>query len=546
LFDSLEAHFHRHRAAYLWTFVGLAVVLGLTQFNYKVSEANDDSMYLEDAFNFSRDFFGYYTANAPFYSMFLSLFVRLAGFDLVVLKGTGFLFMVLHLYFLYRAFEKRIPYLVLFFVLYFTAVNHYMLYYASITFAEQFFLMQQGLFFWLFFRAWDGIDKPQGFGRMVLHWLPAGLCLFVLTMSRNVAIGIVFPVMAFLLFRKRFLHTAAFATAFLAFRMPFELLRKVIWGEQNQYANQVTKLIRWKDPYDPGKGMEDFAGFVDRFTGNYGLYVCKRFYQIMGFLGENDYVIRPGLGFIFFVLMAVGVAYLIRRKNDVLWFVFLYAGALTGITFIVMQTRWDQLRFILVFVPLILVFFLSVFYYLTRKKGGGLQGLYLSIVVLLTVSVTVSSLRQSAANLPVVRENLKGNAFYGYTPDWQNYLLMSRWCADSLPATAYVACRKAPMSFIYGGGKRFFPVYQADQNDPDSVMALFEREKVTHFILASLRRNPGRNDGYIINTVHRLVQPAVQKYPDRFSLVKKIGETEPAYLYEIRPAQGGGTRRERN
>jgi hypothetical protein len=280
--------------------------------------------------------------------------------------------------------------------------------------------------------------------------------------------------------------------------------------------------------------MEDFAGFVDRFTGNYGLYISKRFYQILGFLSENDYVIRPGLGFIFFVLAAVALVRLYRKKNPVQWFVFLYVGALAGITFIVMQTRWDQLRFILVFTPLILLFFFGVYHSMLAGRSRTAQAVFLALLVLVLASVTLSSLRQSASNIPVVRENIRGNAFYGYTPDWQHYLMMSRWCADSLPKEAFVACRKAPMSFIYGRGKPFFPVYQADQNHPDSVMALFERENVTHIILASLRRNPAKSDGYIINTMHRLMQPAFDKYPQRFELVKQIGETEPAYLYRIR------------
>ncbi len=69
---------------------------------------------------------------------------------------------------------------------------------------------------------------------------------------------------------------------------------------------------------------------------------------------------------------------------------------------------------------------------------------------------------------------------------------------------------------------------------PDTVLALFRDNKVTHVMLGSLRRNPNKVDGYIINTLHRMLQPVAQKYPEKVRLVKQIGDTEPAYLYEIR------------
>lgn len=56
-----------------------------------------------------------------------------------------------------------------------------------------------------------------------------------------------------------------------------------------------------------------------------------------------------------------------------------------------------------------------------------------------------------------------GDIYYGYTEDWTNFLKLSRYCGDSLPETAYVVSRKAPMSFIYSNGKSFtlFILYQA-------------------------------------------------------------------------------------
>jgi len=128
---------------------------------------------------------------------------------------------------------------------------------------------------------------------------------------------------------------------------------------------------------------------------------------------------------------------------------------------------------------------------------------------------------------------MAGDLYYGYTPDWVNYLKMSRYCGDSLSANSLVACRKAPMSFVYGRGRKFYGIYSVISSDPDTVLNFFKRENVTHVILASLRRDPKREDGNVINTIHRMIAPIDQKYPGKLVMIKQIGDAEPAYLYRI-------------
>ncbi len=103
-----------------------------------------------------------------------------------------------------------------------------------------------------------------------------------------------------------------------------------------------------------------------------------------------------------------------------------------------------------------------------------------------------------------------------------------------------MACRKAPMSFVYGKGKKFFPIYSVikrdsltDQSNPDSVLAFFDKQKVTHVMVASLRIDPTKNTGQIINTVHNIIQPIMEKYPNKLKLIHTEGMTEQCYLFEI-------------
>ncbi len=168
------------------------------------------------------------------------------------------------------------------------------------------------------------------------------------------------------------------------------------------------------------------------------------------------------------------------------------------------------------------------------------RGIYMVLTGIICISIMLSSFKRGGKNLPIVKKNLAGDMYYGYTPDWQNFLKCSKWCADSLPANTLVASRKAPMSFVYSKGKKFFPIYSVikkdsltNQSNPDSALAFFKNAGVTHIMLGSLRIDPNVNSGQIINTVHNIVQPIMQKYPDKLKLIHTEGFSEQSYLLEI-------------
>jgi hypothetical protein len=114
--------------------------------------------------------------------------------------------------------------------------------------------------------------------------------------------------------------------------------------------------------------------------------------------------------------------------------------------------------------PVLLIAIFYALYTFTNREGIG-PSLYIVIALLMTGSVCISSFKRGFANIPIVQKNLKGDKYFGYTPDWRNFLKCSEWCADSLPKESLVASRKAPMSFVYGKGKKFFPVYSVVKKD---------------------------------------------------------------------------------
>jgi hypothetical protein len=260
-------------------------------------------------------------------------------------------------------------------------------------------------------------------------------------------------------------------------------------------------------------------------------------------LGWRDELNIETYGLIAFITIAIaflGFWFLVKQKNKVVVMFAMFACAQAILSFVILQARWDQPRIVLVCMPILLILMLYAFYHLTVKPGFG-QTIYSAICILIIGSVLMSSFKRGSKNLPIVLKNLKGDTYYGYTPDWQNFLKCSAWCADSLSKESLVASRKAPMSFVYGKGKKFFPIYSVikkdsitEQSNPDSALAYFQKNKVTHVMLGSLRVDPNNAGAGIINTVHNIFAPIAQKYPQKLKLVHTQGDFEETSVYEIK------------
>jgi hypothetical protein len=538
--------------------LALSLFLAIISFNARVSEAHDDSLYIEAAYKYIHEFPNYYyTANAPMYPMFLALLTLIFGTNLIVFKIFSLIFFITGAIFYYKALDKKVPEILKYFVFTFICINHLMLYYSSQTFSEAFYMLIQAIFFYFFCKYHFGEDPiSDNIKRDWKRWVLLGFLMMLLTLAKNILLFGIAAIALFYFLRKEYKKLVIAMASFAIFKILYETIKNAIWGESAiQYKSQTNILLN-KDPYDAAKGQEDLAGFFGRFTDNICLYLGKRFSQILGFLDErytgykfieqNGETVAKMDGKIIFLALIVlfltffGLYRAIKNRQSIIAFLLLFAGTICFGTFFVLQARWDQPRFVLVHMPALLLG-ISYGLYDLLKKDNFNQRIFIAFLVLITGSMLISSFIRGMKNIPIVTKNLNGDIYYGYTPDWQNYLKLSAWCADSLPQTSLIACRKAPMSFVYGKGKHFFPIYSViakdpntNQSNPDSALAFFKRNKVTHILLASLRIDPARNTGEIINTVHHIAVPIEQKYPGKLRLVKTIGTDESASLFEIK------------
>ncbi|HRG01995.1 MAG TPA: hypothetical protein PKZ75_12835 [Bacteroidia bacterium] len=539
VFEKIEVWGANNEKKLLFLFLGLSLLFSFMLFNARISEAHDDALYLEGGWRYVNEFPNYfYTQNAPLYVLFLGLLTKLFGFKLLVFKLFNVVFSFFAVFFFFKAFYKRIPFVVFIPVMIFVSCNHLIQYYASMTFTEAFYLFLQALFFYWFFKLHDALHtEPNGMKHIKL-WLMVGLFTFLIATCKSVAIVAVPVLIVFFLLAKQWKNAGLALGAYLIFKIPYELIVKLIWGSQNQFSGQ-SKILLLKDPYDKSLGNEDLSGFVTRFFDNCNLYLSKRFFQLLGLRNEDSVEVFGLLAFIVIVVLLIALFQVYKQKNMPLVFFGLFTGAELLLSFVILQARWDQPRIVLICMPIMLMLMYQLFYNSVKTSGMG-QSIYMVIIGIISISVILSSFKRGSENLPIVKKNLAGNIYYGYTPDWQNFLKCSEWCADSLPQNTLVASRKAPMSFVYGKGKKFFPIYSVitkdsltQQSQPDSALAFFASKGVTHIMVGSLRINPKVNSGQVINTVHNIVQPILQKYPNKLKLVHTEGLSEQSYVFEI-------------
>ncbi len=535
LLDRLNNWFEKNDKKVFYTLLFLSTLFSLLLFDSKVSDGGDDSSYIERAWSFIHEGkFPYF--QGPGYPLALSFFVKMFGLNVIALKFFSVACQFGFVWVTYLTFRKRIPYVVLFALISFISFNNFIQYYASQTFTESFFLFLQSICLYVTFKIIDAINNDssliKGFQENYGKWLLFGFMFVLLAISKSIGFVAVGGVVLYFLFTRNYKQIVYAIVMFLAFRFLYQIITTAEFGSNT--SNQLEMMLR-KQLYKPQGGHEDFSGMIDRFFNNFDTYISLHIYRILNPVYKHDYAITdivPPLAYITTVVLAV-FTFLSYKKNKFIFFSSIYLISLCGGIFLGVQAQNMQDRLIIIAMPLI---FLVLFYgmYELVKKYSMLQTVFIlfaSIMLLVTIGKSTVLAKQNATAL---KKNLGGDVYYGFTPDWENFLKMSKYCADSLPDSENVLSRKPSMSFIYGNGKKFIGQWDSPENpNADSVLMGWQKQNVKYVILPNLRMNPKKNNGKIINNIHRMILPVYQKYRDKIRLVKTIGTIEKCELYEI-------------
>jgi hypothetical protein len=151
--------------------------------------------------------------------------------------------------------------------------------------------------------------------------------------------------------------------------------------------------------------------------------------------------------------------------------------------------------------------------------------LMLLALVGLILANSISTKQAIDQNIPILKANLAGNEFAGFTEDWTNYIRSARWIKTNLPTeTTGVICRKPELFLLYAGDYNLYGIYKIDQTNPDSIVAKWKILKMTHLLYDNFQWS---------STLRRYVQPVADKYPKMFELVHQEGKQLPSYIFRL-------------
>ena len=448
LLSKMDSFFARYEKYILWLSLCIGAVMSILMFDCKVSLSGDDCDYIVNAQSFITNF-TYPAGRGALYPIIISPFL-INGINLILLKSLSAIFILLSLWLTYKSFYDKIPSSVLMPALLIISICPYIFFYASYTYSEPFFMLTQSLFIYLFLKYFYN-NQQQPLLNIIKDWrkfLFLGLCMLAMGLTRTIGFAVIGVVILYFCFQKQWKNLIYTIASFVFVFAMFSIIKNLVWPESGA-AYDINNYLA-KNFYNVEQGMEDFPGFVNRLIINSNVYLSGFFYQFIGILPTSDIPLDGSLALSIFTYVLFLVCIIILfYKNKPLFFTGLYVGVLNFASFILLQTIWAQDRLIMIYYPLMLIFILGGLYYLVKNKK--LTWFFPIILISLFIGTSIHTKDKIVKNIPVLQQNILGNDLYGLTPDWENFIKMSRWANDNLDKNAVIASRKPSISYAYAG-----------------------------------------------------------------------------------------------
>ncbi|MBN1990594.1 MAG: hypothetical protein JW783_14415 [Bacteroidales bacterium] len=509
----------------------LFIILALLNFRVTISTGGDDSWYIIAARNFvnQKSFPAWHGA---LYPLVLSPLILAFGINIILFKLISIALTALGIYLTGYVWKSRVnPWIWLWAVI-LGALNTQTHLLASTTYSEPLFILMQALTFWAFFRV-DTLDLTGGLNREhTISFALLGLTLFLLGLTRNIGHGATIAVLLYFICTQSFKKGTYTLLALLLFQVPFSLYKRVAWRAQNIGFESQLKAMLYKDFYHPDQGTENAVGLFIRFWQNALQYISKHLVEF--FTGGVVQISQPSV-MVTLILIALFVTTLviaIRQKQRSILLLGLYLAITIAGTFVTQQVSWNQGRLMLVYLPLLTIFLGYGADTLIRSSIARVFRKPLLIVLISLCAITNLKSSLHSVDLMTLKENLSGDKYCGFSPDWQNYLKLCSWVGKHVSPSEVVACRKPNMAEIYAN-RSFKGIYKIPSKHPDTLQANLNKEGIAYVVVGSLRTDPTANSGSIIQTVRNTLKILLQKYPLSIEYLRTEGNSEPAYLFRL-------------
>ncbi|MFZ6013705.1 MAG: tetratricopeptide repeat protein [Bacteroidota bacterium] len=505
----------RHSIAYLFLFI--QVIVAILFFDPKLHIGGDDADYLIAA----RDFLQGSTFpswHGSFYPIFISFFMAVFGMNVILYKILSLFLLAGSLLLLYAGFCDKIPKPVMVVTLATIAVNASLAFYGSTTYSEPLFIFLQSLFIFLFFKI-VSYDRIAFDFLTITSWVLLVMVMFLLSITRNIGMGVILAVVFYFLCTRRWKQAAFSSLLFLIFHGIFMLYKKIVWSAHQVGIEGQLGRIAYKNFYDPTSGSEDFAGFVLRFWHNSNLYLSKHLLAMFGLRSNATVVVWPWFTVLSYLLFVV-LLRITWKKNRSLFFIQIYLGTMIAVTFVTQQVHWDQERLILVYFPLVVILTGYAIYDVTTRLR--IPSFWRNAILVLIPLCATLRMMVMEKNLYTAWTNITKDKYAGYGSEWRNYAEISEWVGENISDTAVVLCRKPGFSSVLGK-RKFTGVSRFHDSIPDSAVSFLKRRHIDYVVMDNLG----------MNAVQILLGVYLQKNPLALSMVKKIGDINPCFVFKI-------------
>ncbi|MCQ2973248.1 MAG: tetratricopeptide repeat protein [Bacteroidales bacterium] len=539
--NSKNDFFEKNSKIIIWVVTGLSFLFSLLLFNPDVSVGGDDSTYIQSAYNLSQGT-NFPTWQGPFYSLFLSFFVKIFGVNIILLKILSVLFFTFSIYFTYKLFTKYGNYFCGTIACIISSVCFTLLTYASTTYSEPIFMFMQvtylyALFYFLDFQKSmidaNELNKNMILKKSLLYIVLISLYCYVIYQTRTLAIILIPLTILLFIVEKRFRTAGVFTLTTGFVYLLDSLYRKIVWNYDSVSFKGQLDSILMVNPYKPELGYEKFSGFFQRIIDNSQLYFSKHIMHMIGFKNYDERTVSV-FATVIIVLLIILMGVYVWKKSRKMLYIYGYFFSMILVTFVMLQKLWDQERLIMIYLPLMLGVFFYCLYNCFDKKIFTKISKWLAVIIIIT---TISqTFKQGNFDLS---DNFDSGKYASYTDDWQNYMLASKWVGENISEDSRVICRKPQMSWMASAGKNMFVgINKLYSKDADSMKNyLIDSLKATHFILANLRLNPYVKDGRTITTVKYSLMALTSKYPFMVKYLKTFGKSEPAFVFQVDTSQ---------
>ena len=475
LLEKISAFFEKYEKSLVVTSLTLCAIICILLFDVKVSLSGDDCDYIIAAEDFWKNF-TYPGHHGPLYPIILSPFVGIFGINILLLKLLSTIFTIASIWLLYYSFRHIIPLIILIPSLFLVCINPYVLFFASYTYSEPLFLLLQSLFFYLFSKYFWKVSEDHS---TKVDWKKYLFLTFVIMgigLTRTIGFSVIGVIALYFIIERKWKDLIYLTGVFTVIFCVFYFLKPVIWPSSSTVQSFETLFA--KNPYNPELGSEDFSGLITRIIDNSHIYLSTFLFKYFGFRSHSevfldDMPVVTVIMYILFIICFISVF----RKSKPLMFIGLYVGALLLASFTLLHTIWGQDRMIMIYYPYILLFLTGGFYYIFNKNSLRKFSIFFPLIIIsIFISTSEHTRKKISLNIPVLQQNILGNDLYGLTPDWENFIIMSRWVKDNIDEDVVVASRKPTISQVYTD-RPFLGIYNVPFVAVNEVLDNYNKEK---------------------------------------------------------------------